>query len=67
MNNTDLERLYHAAEKRKAEILGDGENYLATLFYGLVRQHEDKDKPWYFVEDVQNQAADLKEEIFNNL
>ncbi|HFD8921901.1 TPA: hypothetical protein ACF61A_004656 [Salmonella enterica] len=66
MNNMDLEKLYHAAEERKAEIMGDGENYLLTLLKGLMQQHQEEEKPWYFVEDVQNQADDLKEEIFNN-
>ncbi|EAZ7776468.1 hypothetical protein B5631_004559 [Salmonella enterica subsp. enterica serovar Woodinville] len=67
MNNMDLEKLYHAAEQKKAEIMGDGQNYLLTLLKGLMVQHQEKDKPWYFVEDVQNQADDLKEEIFNNI
>ncbi|EEP8720224.1 hypothetical protein HB025_004679 [Salmonella enterica subsp. enterica serovar Weltevreden] len=66
MNDNDLKKLYNAAEHRKAEIMGDGQNYLLTLLKGLMEQHQDKEKPWYFIEDMQSQADDLKEEIFNN-
>lgn len=38
---------------------------IAMLLHGLMKQQQEKERPWYELEDLSTETTDLNEETFN--